>query len=52
MSYLDECIDKTEDILEEYDLMPHDPSPDEQMMRNQIEIMRTLKEIQNELRSD
>jgi len=47
MSKLDERIKQTKKLLRDYDLMPHEPDPTEIILRNQIEIMETLKEIQN-----
>ena len=45
---LEKQIKETKELLEDYDMMPHDPGPEEIMMRNQITIMETLKEIQDE----
>lgn len=49
MSELDKRINKTKELLDDYDMMPHDPDPSELLMRNQIVIMETLKDIQHEI---
>ena len=49
MNKLDERIKETKKLLRDYDMMPHDPDPSELIMKNQIAIMETLKDIQHEI---
>ena len=50
MSNLDDRIKATKKLLRDYDMMPHDPDSDELIMKNQIAIMETLKDIQDEIK--
>ena len=50
MNKLDERIKETKKLLRDYDMMPHDPDPSELIMKNQITIMETLKDIQDEIK--
>ena len=50
MENLESRIEETKDLLEDYDMMPHDPDPSELIMKNQIAIMETLKDIQDEIK--
>ena len=50
MKNLDDRIKATKKLLHDYDMMPHDPDPSELIMKNQIAIMETLKDIQDEIK--
>jgi hypothetical protein len=43
-------IEKTKDRLEDFGMMPHEEESDEIVLKNQIEIMKALLEIKDDLR--
>ena len=49
MNKLNGRIKETKKLLCDYDMMPHEPDSDELIMKNQIAIMETLKDIQHEI---
>ena len=49
MNKLNGRIKETKKLLRDYDMMPHEPDSDELIMKNQIAIMETLKDIQHEI---
>jgi hypothetical protein len=42
-------IEKTEDLIEDYSMMPHDNSEEDLNLENQLAIMKALEEIQEDL---